>query len=195
MCVCVGNGRQKPGSTCIISGTAVGRNLSVTPKPCSSNKEAGHSRELIDLTATLLINVAETPAHECDGRGCSGFTRTSSTGPLWNLTCRPGSCQTRNRRLAPQGWWGDKQERGGRSRGCKRAAGWMTSVTPCFRFPWRQELTPQPPSYSFPLCSSHSPRTHARHGSRQTRAAGGAQQLCCSSPLLLFDFLPSTSVG
>lgn len=124
------------------------------------------------------------------GEGCSGETKMSSTGVHSEMTCRPGSCQTLHRRLAPQGWWGDKQER----EAGEAAAGWMTSVTPCFRFPWRQDLTPQPPSYPFPLVQLRL-TTHARHGSRQTRAAGGVQQLCCSSPLLLFDFLPSTSVG
>lgn len=131
---------------------------------------------------------------ELHGRGRSGDTETSGTGPLWKMTCRPGSCQTPNRRLAPQGWWGDKQERGeGEAEEC--AAGWMTSVTPCFRFPWRRDLTPPtPPSCPFPTGAAHT--HHARTAWWQTDAgAGGAQQLCCTSPLLLFDFLPSTSAG
>lgn len=90
----------------------------------------------------------------------------------WKMTCRPGSCQTPNRCLAPQGWWGDKQERGeGEAGEC--AAGWMTSVTPCFRFPWRRDLTPPTPFLSLPhWCSSHSPRTHGMVADRRGRWAG-----------------------
>lgn len=37
--------------------------------------------------------------------------RASSPRNVVNeLMSRPGSCQTLNRQMAPQGWWGDRQE-------------------------------------------------------------------------------------
>lgn len=80
----MGDGSNEPGSTCIISGTAVGRDFSVAPKPCSSSKEPDDVQELINLTATFLISVAEN---------CSSWTlrmnvmddvrgTQSGTGPL-----------------------------------------------------------------------------------------------------------------
>lgn len=66
-----------------------------------------------------------------------------------------------------------------------------------FQVPMETRINTPTPFLFLPTRAAHThhARTHARHGSRQTRAAGGVQQLCCSSPLLLFDFLPSTSVG
>lgn len=42
-----------------------------------------------------------------------------------------------------------------------------------------------------PFFIQRSLTTRPQHGSGRARA----QQLCCGSPLLLLDFLPSTSVG
>lgn len=51
----MGDGSNEPGSTCIIGGTAAGRNFSVAPKPCSnSSKEPDDGQELLNLTATFL---------------------------------------------------------------------------------------------------------------------------------------------
>lgn len=65
-----------------------------------------------------------------------------------------------NRRLAPQGRRGDKQdseeeEGGGGVSKCK--AGWTTSVTPCFRFPWRQDQTLSTP---IPIPPARAALTH-----------------------------------
>lgn len=139
---------------------------SVTPKPCSSTKEPVNVQELINFNHQQLFSLAEqrTPAHEpfwWASWKCSGDTKQSSTGPLWNVTCRPASRQTLNRRLAPWGRWGWQTGAwGGRSRRSKCTAGWMTSVTPFFRFPWRQEPTPPTPFLFLPTRAAHT--HHAR---------------------------------
>lgn len=82
---------------------------------------------------------------------------------------------------------------GGRSRGVRSR---MDDICyTMFQVPMETRSdTPNPLPVPSPLVQL-TLTTHARHGGRQTRAAGGAQQLCCTSPLLLFDFLPSTSAG
>ena len=105
------------------------------------------------------------------GTPLSGGFGSSSAPPLRDgpYAMQTGSRQARCRRLAAQGQWdGTLRGGGGRSRGGKCTAGWTTSVTPCFRFPWRPccTPTPTPPTttttpYSSRSGSTHSPRAHS----------------------------------
>lgn len=123
--VCVGNGRQTPASTCISSG----EEFECYTTTMQQKEEPGRIQELIKLT-TLLISVAGSslmsPMEE-DVQGSSAGPQTR-VPPDWEqaFDTRDGGVRSRS-----AGWGG--------SRGSKGAAGWMTSVTPCFRFPWRQE--------------------------------------------------------
>lgn len=71
-----------------------------------------------------------------------------------------------NRRVAPQGGVGGKRDReirvcgGGGVKRSECTAGWSTSVTPCFQFPWRpnSHYSPTPP---FSIPSRAAPTHHA----------------------------------
>lgn len=128
-----------------------------------------------------------------------GDTKESSSVPTLN-----GDMQTRvlpgsEQAFGTTGTVGRQNRRVGREKREKRVHSGMDDICyTMFQVPMETRMNAPPPTQALPIpprsCSSHSPRTQ-RHGGRQTRAAGGAQQLCCSSPLLLFDFLPSTSAG
>lgn len=87
--------------------------------------------------------------------GGFGDTNRQSVGPLRaaHMPCRP-----RSRQALWTGVWhrgdGGATNRTVRRRrgGSKCTAGWTTSVTPCFRFPWRQDqtLSTLPPQSLFP---------------------------------------------
>lgn len=175
----MGDRSNEPGSTCIIGGTAAGRKLSVTPKPCSSTKEPGNVQELINLTESFLISVAENTSSWTSlmsvmrmFRGHKAEQHRSALKRDMQSSVLPASKQAFGA-TGKVGWqtgaWG------GRS---KCTAGWMTSVTPCFRFPWRQEPTaPNPLPIPPRSCSSHSPRTHGMVADRRGRGQGSAALL------------------
>lgn len=80
-----------------------------------------------------------------------------------------------NRRVAPQGEVGGKRDReiggvcvcGGGVKRSECTAGWLTSVTPCFQFPWRpnSHYPPQPLPSPSPL-GQRRLTTRSQHGSR-----------------------------
>lgn len=116
------------------------------------------------------------------------FTHSEQHGKTAHMPCRVLSGSV-NRRLAPQGKWVDEQDSGDgvwltRSRGSKCTAGWMTSVTPCFRFPWRQNSTPPTPPP--PPLEQHSLTTRSQHGSRQTRVVGAGFSSFAAAPRSCF---------
>lgn len=112
----------------------------------------------------------------------------------WSTQSGPYAMQTGvpsgsvNRRLAPQGRWGDKQDSEEEEGGSKCTAGWTTSVTPCFRFPWRQDqtLSTLPPQSLFLPLEQHSLTTRSQHGSRQTRVVGAGFSSFAAAPRSCF---------
>lgn len=93
-------------------------------------------------------------------RGTNRQRVDQSGGVVWGPICHADqSHQALDKRLAPwdsrrqTGQWGGSEEAAYRS-----TAGWRTSVTPCFRFPWRRD-TPR----AHPVRSSGPPRCRAAH--------------------------------
>lgn len=127
-------GSSQPGSTCIVEGTRAGKDFSATLKPCSSNKQPDNSKRPIfcHQQETLSSHLHQQHKKHHGGgirRGAGvvallllrgiGDTNRQSVHPLRATWLNgPYAMQTRvpsgsvNRRLAPQGRWGDGQDSG-----------------------------------------------------------------------------------
>lgn len=175
-------GRQREAASLDLHARR-GKDFSATPKPCSNNKQPENSKgpffSSTQSTVTFMTtqeaswrrDTVRCGSHGTPLVGGFGDTNRLSVGPLRTWCKRPichaergpvrlceqafgttGTLGATNRTVR-RGWGGFW--------GSKCTAGWTTSVTPCFRFPWRQDRTPPPPhSTPIPIPPARAALTH-----------------------------------